>query len=238
MPIRKKLSPALKEKIKKDHSKLRQKDFGGDALTYLRQVKGAAKGRKAQSDSIARIGEITIPKDSEIYRIIVASAKINKMSVARFVKKYADSITALMKDGDLVLDRETDKLIHDINAQGKGMKVFVNDGNGFTRTSRLSAIFQLQQFKQFIASNTNVFLLFFRTVTKLYGDIYFYLPSTDEYEELEDDELSIIEMLDSYFPHITYLRSDKPKTKDAKPDKKIAAPKKENKKTNKSNNKK
>lgn len=209
MAKRKTLTPSLKSKIKQGYKSLRLSDYQGEARDYLKKVKSADKARKTKQGKIAKVGSISIPRDSEIYKIIEKSAAINKMSVAAFIKKHKDSVTALMKDGDLVLNRETDKLIHDINAQGKGMKVFINDGNGYSRTSKLNAIFQLQQFKQFVASNTNVFLLFFRTHTKLNGDIYFSLPDYEEYGELEGEESDIIDMMDSYFPNITYLRSDK-----------------------------
>lgn len=204
--IRKKLSASLKAKIKKEHATLRLRDFAGDAESYLRQVKGAAKGRKVRSDKTARVGEITVPKDSEIYHIIEGSARLKKMSVKSFVSKYKQAIQDLLADGDLVLDRESDKLITDINALKPGRKVYINDGDGFVRTPRLTTIHRIVEFRQYVASNTDIFLIFFRTHFKLNGDIYFHMPNADEYEEMESGDLVEFLMDQS---DMTVLRSSK-----------------------------
>lgn len=205
--IIRKLNDRVKERIKKDYAKLSKKDFDGEALVYLNRVKGAAKGRKAKKAKVAKVDDLLVPRDSEMYRIIEAAAKAKKMSVAAFMKKHRESIEALMKDGDVVLQRETDYLIEDIRRLKKGKKVFVNDGNGYVKKSPLNDIYDIQAFTQKIAT-TDIFLIIYRVHYKLNGDLTHYLPDPEEYDELEEVE-EIMEMLDSYYPDITYLRSAK-----------------------------
>ena len=71
----KKLSNKVREEIKSNYSKLRLKDYEGEALAYLKQVRGAAKGRKARKDKVAKIDDLVIPRDSELYRLIERGAK-------------------------------------------------------------------------------------------------------------------------------------------------------------------
>lgn len=211
--ITRKLNDRVKAKIKKDYAKLRLSDFDGDALVYLRKTRAAAKGRKRKADAVAVVGDLIVPKDSEMYQIIQRAAKIKKLTVKQFMKKHKEAISSLMKEGDFVLQRETDYLIEDIQKLKKGKKVFVNDGNGYRQTAKSKDIFNIQTFTQFIFSNTDIFLLIYRVHYKLDGDLSHYLPSPEEYEELEDEE-NIIAMLDSYYPEITYLKSAKPRKRE------------------------
>lgn len=212
-----KLTDKLKAEIKQKYASLRLKDFDGDALIYLRQVKGAAKGRKAQDDKKAVVEDIKIPQNSELYRIIQRGAELKKMTVKQFIKKYKKEILLLAKEGDFIVQRETEYLITDIQRLQKGAQVFVNDGNGYQKTGRKSDILHIQQFTQHIVSNTDIFLITYRVHLKTTGDLTHYLPSLKEYEELDEQE-DIEAMLDSFYPEITYLKSGK--GKHAKPKKK------------------
>jgi hypothetical protein len=208
MPKKKKLTAKLREQIKKDYRKLKKSDFDGDALAYLNRVRGAAKGRKAKKEKVAEFDGLKLPEDSEIYRIVAAGAKLKKQSVKKFVKENRKNLEALLKDGDFVQQRETEYLIRDIQALPKSKKVFVNDGNGYTSTPKLKDILAIQLFTQHVASYSNIFLLVYRVHYKLGGDLSHYLPSVEEYEPLEDEQ-EIIDLLDDYYPEITYLISRK-----------------------------
>ena len=218
--IQRKLTDKLKEKIKKHYADLKESDYGDDALRYLKQVKGGAKGRATQRAKVAKIDQLTIPKNSEIYKIIQRAAKIKGMTVAKFVKKYRSDIENLMQGGDIVNMRETNYLISDIKHMDKGTTVFVNDGNGLTRTPKKTDIMNISLFTAHVMQNSDIFMISYRVNYKLNGDLSHYLPSAEEYEELEDDE-TITEMLDSYYPNITYLKSRKviEKKKDKRIDK-------------------
>lgn len=230
------LSDRVKERIKRDYAKLNKKDFDGEALSYLNRVKGAAKARKVKKGKIAKVDELVIPRDSEMYRIIERAAKAKHMTVAAFIKKHRESIEALMKNGDIVNQRETDYLISDINKMRKGGKVYVNDLNGYVRTPRLNDIYNIQAFTQTVAV-TDIFLIVYRVHYKLNGDITHFLPTPDEYDGLETNE-EMMEMLDSYYPEITYLISpsktgDNAKAKAPKRiDKRKEAPKKNKRESN------
>lgn len=202
------LTGRVKEKIKKEYRTLKKSDYGDDALTYLNRVKGAAKGRNKKKQTIAKVGELVIPKDSEMYRIIEKAAKINKMTVKQFIKKHRESISDLMQKGDVVIQRETEYLIKDLSKLPKGKKVFINDNNGYVKTPKLDAILQLQQFTQAIFGYTDIFIIVYRVHYKLIGDITFYLPPVREYDDLSEPE-DFEALLDEYYPEITYIKSPK-----------------------------
>lgn len=222
--ITRKLTAKVRDKIKKDYNKLKLSDFGDDALQYLRKVRGAAKSRKRKADTVAKVGDLVVPKDSEMYQIIQKAAKIKKMTVKQFMKKNKKAIQELMKDGDIVLQRETDYLIKDLEKLKKGKKIFVNDGNGilmWNAAGKGIVIFDITRFTQYIFSQTDIFLIIYRVHYKLDGDMSFYLPSKEEYEELETEE-EIIAMLDEYYPEITYLKSAKSRKREKEKPKVIA----------------
>lgn len=221
--ITRKLTDKVREKIKSDYKTLRLSDYDGDALVYLRKVRGAAKGRKAKAAKVAKIEELSIPKDSEMYRIIEKAAKMKKMTVKAFVKKHRASIEALMKDGDFVVQRETEYLISDIEHLPKGKRVLVNDGDGYTSTSKLNDIYNIQQFTQHVAAYSNIFLLVYRVHYKLDGNLSHYLPPVDLYEATEEEQ-EVIDLLDEYYPEIAYLISQKRTEESAPEEPKIIEP--------------
>lgn len=236
--ITRKLTDKVREKIKKDYAKLKKSDYADEALVYLNRVKGAAKGRKTKKGKVAKIEKLVIPPNSEMYALIQRAAKSQKMTVAAFVKKNREAIIALMKDGDNVMNRETDRLIDDVKAVKKnGGTVFVNDGNGFFKTPALKDIFNIQTFIQAVHT-TDIFMVFFRVHSKLNGDLTHFLPPPEEYEDLEGNE-EFMYMLDTYYPEITYLISPSKTNADAtpkapkrieRPSKKVATKKKTSKK--------
>lgn len=206
----KKLTEPLRQKIKE--GSIKKSQLAGEARTYANRVAGAKKARKIKKQKTAKVDALVIPRDSEMYKIIEAAAKYKKMTVAQFIKKHRDSIEALMRDGDFVLQRETEYLIDDVKAVKKGSKVFVNDGNGFRVFSKKNDILHIVQFTQHISTHTEIFLIIYRVHRKLNGDLSHYLPDPEEYVGLEEEE-ELMEMLDSFYPEITYLISKK---KDAK----------------------
>lgn len=216
-----KLTDKLKAEIKSNHAQLYYKDFDGEALAYLRKVKSLAKGRKTQEGKKATVEELVIPKDSELYRIIEKGAKLKKMTVKQFTKKYKKELLTLAKEGDFIVQRETEYLIDDIRHVKKGNKIMVNDGNGYRVVGKYADILHIQQFTQHIVANTDIFLITYRVHLKTAGDLSHYLPSPEEYEEMEEQE-ELEGMLDGFYPEITYLKSGK--GKDAKPKKKIIEP--------------
>lgn len=205
-------SPSLRKKVKE--GKVKKSELKGDALSYWNKYQGAKKARAAKKAKIARIEQLVIPRDSEMYRMIERAAKAKKMSVAAFIKKYRDAIEALMKDGDFVLERETEYLIDDLKKLGKGKAVFVNDGNGFRKTGAKKDIYNITAFTQHIAANSEIFLIVYRVHRKMNGDASHFLPDVEEYEGLEEEE-DLMKMLDGFYPEITYLISKK---KEAKPE--------------------
>lgn len=229
--IYKKLTDAVKTKVKQGVFK--KSDLGGPALSYFNRVAGARKARKKKAEKIAKVDALVIPRDSEMYAIIEAAARIKKMTVRQFIKKHRQSIIDLMREGDFVLQRETEYLIEDVRAVKKGSKVFVNDGNGYRVFSKKNDILHIVQFTQHMMTNTDVFLIIYREHRKLNGDLSHYLPDPEEYESMEEQE-ELLDMLDGYYPNITYLISKK---KDAKRKKVIEPNAKERKQKKKAGSK-
>ena len=206
--ITRKLNEKVKERIKREWHSLRVEDFDGAALAYLNQVRGGHAGAKKRKDRTAVIGKFTVPKDSELYRIIERGAELKKMTVAKFIKEYQKELEEVAEHGDFVQQRETEYLIEDVRRVKKGNKVLVNDGNGYSVVPKLRDVLNIQQFTQHIMGNTDIFLIVYRVHYKTTGDLSHYLPSVDEYEGLEEEH-DIEAMLDDYYPEITYLKSGK-----------------------------
>lgn len=206
--IQRKLTDKLKAKIKKEYAKLRLADYEGDALTYLRKVRGAAKGRKSKRDSEANIEGLRIPKDSEAYALIKAMAKAKGVTVKQLLKKYKKEVSELLEDGVLVIQRETEYLISDLKKLPKSNRIYINDNDGFTRIGKEEAILRLQLLLMHCAALTDIFMLIYRVQFKLDGDVRFYCPLKDQYEDLITSE-EITDMLDEYEPEIIYIESNR-----------------------------
>jgi len=206
--MRRKLTDKLKKYIRENYRSLKKSDFAGDALAYLNRVKGAAKGRKAQRDGKAIIEGLKIPKDSSAYQLIFALAKAKGVSVRTLIKKYRQEIEPLLESGGIVIQRETDYLIKDLNSLKKGTLVFVNDGDGYSKLSKEQAILRLQMLLMHCAALTNIFMLIYRVEYKLDGDIKFYCPEEKKYKNIILEE-SIKEFLDNYEPEIIYIESNR-----------------------------
>lgn len=74
--VKKKLTPRLKEKIKKEYKELKKADFGGEALTYLKRVTALSKARavKLKLNAYIEYKDLRIYKDSPIYKVLHSTA--------------------------------------------------------------------------------------------------------------------------------------------------------------------
>lgn len=198
-------TPALRKRVLS--GRVSKDQLTGPALTYYNRVQGAAKARKAKADGTLQIGNAVVPKNSDLYAIIKAGAEAKGQSVKQFVKENKEALEKLMTDGDIVLQRETDYLIKDLQALSRGKKVFVNDGNGFSRFKKENAIFNLQTLKMHASATTDIFLIYFRVSYKTKGDIYFYCPELKQYEGMIGQSFELF--LDDYYPEITYVKSNR-----------------------------
>jgi len=231
--IRRKLTPSLKKKIKDDYKHLRLADFDGEALTYLRQVKGAAKGRaakkkqakekkkapkkeapkeKARKESQAEIkvaGKIIKP-GSKAYELISEGAKVKNQSIRKFVQENESAIEKMLKDFLIFYRKEIDDLIILIRSLHKSAKIYCPIK--FKVISRPYAIFLLHAIKKAILETELTYeVIFIEYAFDLNGNIHFNCPRPSQYAELMGEEL--LEFVDDEYPNISYIRNDNDTTK-------------------------
>lgn len=179
---RKKLTASLKVKIKSEYSKLKESDFAGEALTYLRRVRGAAKSRKIKDETTLMIGKIKIPKDSELYSKIEGVAKMKGKTIKQFLqnKNNRKAVELLSKDGGITINRESEYLISDIRKLPKGRKVFWNE----EEVTRIYAISLIMEIQSASAQLSNIVMIRYRVRYDLFGNLHItHVPSRDDIDK-------------------------------------------------------
>lgn len=181
MPKRK-LTDALRKKIKSQYFKIKESDYTGEALTYLRRVKGAAKARKIKEETTLKIGDIKVPKNSQLYENIESAASMKGQTIKQFMadKKNREAVMLLAKDGGITVDREANYLIEDINKLPKGRKVFWNG----KEVSRAYAISLIMEIISYSAQFSNIVMVRFEVRYTLNGDLHIaHVPGREEIDE-------------------------------------------------------
>lgn len=182
MPKRK-LTPKLKDYLYDNRFKVKQSDYTGEALAYLLKLRAASKAAKKRKANTAKIGETVIPRNSELYEIIEASAKIKKQSVSTFIKRNKAAIEELMKDGRVIISRETSYAIADISKLPRRAKVYLNG----EEVSKGDAIYALQSLTSAAMQYTDTVVINYEMSYDLTGNLYLELPTDEELEEAEED---------------------------------------------------
>lgn len=183
---KKKLTERLRAKIKADYSKLKESDFDGEALTYLRRVRGAAKSRKIKKDETLKIEGLKIPKNSELYQKIEGVASMKGQSVAKWIKnkKNKAAVLLLFKNGGITVDRESEYLIGDIRKMPKKAKVFWNEEE-VTKVYAISLIMEIQASS---AQFSNIVMIRYEVRWDLMGNLHItHVPSREEIDEAISD---------------------------------------------------
>lgn len=186
MAKKRKLTPKLKQFLYDNRTKAKLSDYDGDALAYLKKLRAATKAAKTRKGKVAKIGGVTIPRNSELYETIEASARAKKVTVAQFIKKYKNEIKKLMVEERVVLSRETTYAIHDINSLPKSSKVYVNN----EQVSKGEAIYALQAITSAGMQHTGTVVVNYEMEYDLLGNLYLTLPDLDEIENaIEEGEI-------------------------------------------------
>lgn len=180
---KRKLTPKVKDYLYANRWRIKQSDYTGEALAYLLRLRAASRAAKKRQANTAKIGSVIIPRNSELYETIEASARIKKQSIATFIKQNREAIEQLMKDGRVVLTRETDYAISDINKLPARSKVFIN-GQEVTKGD---AIYALQSFTSAAMQYTDTVVINYELSYDLTGNLHLELPSEQEIEEAEED---------------------------------------------------
>jgi len=180
---KRKLTPKLRDYLYANRWKARLSDYEGNALAYLKRLRAASKAAKTRRANTAVIGEVNIPRDSELYEIIEASAALKKQTVATFIKKNKAAIQELMKEGRVVLTRETSYAIKDIDKLPRRAKVFIN-GN---EVSKGDAIYALQSFTSSAMQYTDTVIVNYELSYDLQGNLHLTMPTEEEIEEAEEN---------------------------------------------------
>ncbi len=179
MPKRK-LTPKLKSFLKENRFKVRQADYAGDALQYLQRLRKSAKAAKKRKESTAKVGNVIIPRDSELYEVLETSAAIKGETVAAFIRKNKKAVQALMTDGRIVMQRETSYLINDINRLPKRNKIYINE----VETGRGDAIYTVQNFTSQAMHYTSTVVVMYEVSYDLTGNMYINIPQLEEFDDL------------------------------------------------------
>lgn len=148
---------------------------------------------------------IIIEPGTEAYGIVAASARMRKMSIARFVKENEEAIADLI-DGYLVFSKvEIDKLIQIITDLPSKKKTFVPT-NGKERP-RVKVIFLLHSLKSFMLATCEIYeQILIEFGYDLFGNVHVDVPYPVQYTKFECEEL--LEWLDENYPNISYFKND------------------------------
>lgn len=223
---RRKLTGKLREQIKRDYRKLKQSEFEGEALSYLKQVRGAHKGKVAQRklrevkrEKIKKAipsaeekpgrkykvivkGEV-IPPGSLAYQIIEASARNKNQSVKTFVSENESEIATLLKDYLIFQKKEIDDLRKLIGELPKGSLIFSPIKN--KKISAATASLNLHLIKKTLIDTCEIYpYVFIEYAFDLEANLHFNCPRPGEYATLEDCE-ELREYLEDRYPNITWI---------------------------------
>jgi hypothetical protein len=208
---KRKLSSKLKAQIDASPFRIKKADLSGEALEYLLHRRSVRKGQitKEKRKGTVKVGATYIPANTEISRIVKASAKAKGMTVKAFVKKYKKEVEALLQKGHVHLNREVDYIIVDMG-MADGIHV-----NGNLIANKTKAKYYLQTFKRTFVEQGKVYPIvnieyFYDLVNNMFIDF----PLPDEYEnfanEYEGEDL--IEhwrsFIDKNYPKISYIPND------------------------------
>jgi hypothetical protein len=158
-------------------------DYGGEALAYLKRLRAASKAAKTRKQATAKIGNVTIPRNSELYEIIERSAEIKRQSVSTFIKNNKAAIQELMQEGRVVIQRETSYAISDISKLPRKSKIFIN-GEEVTKGD---AIYRLQSFTSSAMQYSSTVIINYEMSYDLTGNLHIEMPTEEEIEEAEED---------------------------------------------------
>ncbi len=179
-----KLTPKLKDFLHANRHKVKLSDYTGDALAYLKRLRAASKAAKTRKGKIAVVNGTEIPRDSELYELLEASAKAKKMTVKAFIKKYNQDIKEFIKDGNLVLSRETSYAIKDIERLPRRSNVYING----EKVTKGDAIYALQSFTSSAMQHTNTVIVNYELSYDQQGNLHLTLPKESDIEGAENDE--------------------------------------------------
>lgn len=225
---KKKLTPKLKEQIKANYHQLRQSDFDGDALRYLKQVRAGHKGQKAlqkkRKEQTKKIVDKAVPKGegkkgktividgkkiepgSLAHDIIVKSAENKNQSVAKFVKENKEQLGKLLANYLIFERKEIDDLRRLIKALPDDSKVI--SPIKAKAISRDHASFLLHMIKKALMELCSIYpIVFIEFAFDLEANLHFNCPRPKEYKEFEACH-ELKEYLEDRYLNITWIDND------------------------------
>lgn len=192
---KKKLTAKLKASLKKDYRRVKQADFSGEALKYLKRVRAAHKGQKTKKKKGTYEKKISRRKTGLLTyeAMISALAKGKKMSVAKYKKKYAKELLLLQNFGEARAWMECELLAMEIQFNPRA-GTMVNSH----RVKRGTGIFEVLKLKRTILSTG----LTYDKIEMLYGvtqkEMYnLFIPEYDKSEIEENPKEWLDNLLDT-----------------------------------------
>lgn len=223
---KKKLTPNLKEFLKGNYRKVKQADYEGEALTYLKKLRSLASARKhkqtgktkskkstassrkktPKKDEEIRIGKRTIKPGTKAYEIIKEGAKIKKQSIKRFASENESAIEELLKNYLIFFKKEIEDMIEEVRNLPKKAKVFIPI-RGKER-SKQRAIFLLHAIKKAMLELAEIYeVVFIEGAYDLSGNLHINIPMESEYKDITDGD-ELLEYIDDRYANITYIKND------------------------------
>lgn len=224
---KKKLTDRLKERIKRDYHRLRQADFEGDALRYLRQVRGGHKGRRVQArlrkekeakvakqipkaaegkkGRSIKIGDHAYAPGSQVYELIKLSALNVGMTMPKFMKEHQGDLEKLIKNYLVFARKEIDDVRRLIKALPRSSKIFSPVKHGGISAKYASFILHMVK-KSIVATGLTYDVVFIEYGFDLEANLHLSCPRPGEYKNLEGG--GFLEFIDDQYPNITYIGND------------------------------
>jgi hypothetical protein len=202
---KRKLTARVKEQIKKSPFRVKQSDFTGEALKYLRSTRTRRKTqieKERESEQDLVINDIVVPRNSNTYQKVKAAAMLSGMTLKAFVKKNKAITEQFVKNNKFFTEREADQLKQDVEGANK---IFVN-GKEVTQGQ---FNYRVTRLKNILAAN----LESYRTLIEGYydseGNYHVDLPDVKDYADLDPEEME--DYLESKFENITFYKNTQPK---------------------------
>jgi hypothetical protein len=180
---RRKLSPKVKQFLYQNRWKVKKSNYSGDALAYLQRLRAASKGARTRANNTAYIGKTKIPRNSELYRVIHAAAGLKGQTVKKFISSNKAAIQRFVKDGSVVISRETEYAISDIKSLPRSSKIFI----GGLQVSKEQAILALQTLQSTSMNVSNIVVLNHELKYDLLGNLHLDIPQPEDYGDLLDE---------------------------------------------------
>lgn len=212
------LTPSVEKNIKKNYSKLRLTNYGGEALELihrLRLIDNVGKNNYKNGGIQLKPGLVLLPGTFG-YSQLVTHSKDKGLTIKGYLRKaqYRNAfITYVESRSDVEVKQEVSYIVNMVKNLRRGIRLFIswNGKDKFKRISKNAFIKALVDVEH-ICVRENEGKVIMTYWSRLNGDLYFKMPNPEGvFEEMDFEDM--IEYLDEFFPNILIISSDPKKGK-------------------------